>query len=882
MTSHLPTGTVTWLLTDIEGSTRLLGQLGERYAEILEAHQRLLREVFVARGGLERHTEGDSFFVVFRSAPEAVTAAIEGQRALAAHPWPEDGVVRVRMGVHTGEGVLGGDDYVGLDVHRAARIAAAGHGGQILISSATQALVEQALPADTSLKDLGEHRLKDLPHPEHLFQVTTGGLPSEFPTIRSLDARPGNLPSQLTSFIGRGKEIEEIKDLLSGTRLVTLTGPGGTGKTRLSLQVATELLPAFQDGAYFVRLSPITDPTLVTPTIAETLEVRDNPERSPLEDLIEHLRGKEILLLLDNFEQVLPAASEVGELLGATDGLKVLATSREALGVGGEQEYPVPTLELPDPMHLPPLENLTQYEAVRLFIDRAAAVQPGFAVTNDNAPAVAEICARLDGLPLALELAAARVKILSPDAILQRLEHRLALLASGPRDLEAHHKTLRDTIAWSYDLLDGPERRFFARLSVFVGGFTLEAAERVASPVGEVGIEALDGVASLVNKSLIRQMSTDHPDPRYLMLETIREYAMEQIDGDPEEADEIRRRHAAFFRELTEKAEPELTGPNSATWLDTLEQEHNNLRAALEWSATGGRLETALRMGGALWRFWLMRGHLREARDRLTALLGLPETRDHPDARAKALEGAGGITYWMADWDAALKSYEETLAIRRELGDPTGIAEALYNLSFSYAVPPEPRRDIAKAAELLEQSLALFRESGDRGGESRVLWGLAVNHLQAGNPGRAKETSLESLAMHRDLGDRFSEGWSLHQLALISLGLGEMEEAREFAEEGLKIFADAGDLSGIALSVADFGGIAVGQGNLVRGARLFGAANAIEAEAGTGLVANAEETDVWLEKQWQAVAGPEWATVRDEGAALSVDEAVAYAFKRED
>ncbi|HEX5949279.1 MAG TPA: adenylate/guanylate cyclase domain-containing protein, partial [Actinomycetota bacterium] len=514
----LPTGTVTFLFSDIEGSTRLLDSLGDRYPGVLETHQRILREAFRARGGTDVSTEGDSFFVVFRSATQAVAAAVEAQRRIADQGWPEGAVVKVRMGIHTGEGILGGDNYVGVDLHRAARIAAAGHGGQVVVSEATRALVEPAPPEGVTFRDLGEHRLRDLPNTERLAQAVAEGLAAEFPALRSMDARPNNLPVQLTSFVGRRRELDEVEETIRGTRLLTLTGPGGTGKTRLALQAAVELLPDYEDGVFFVALAPITERALVLPAVAQALGLPESTKGSTGEALVDHLRGKRLLLVTDNFEQILDAASDVGMLLSSTEDVSVLATSREPLGLAGEREYPVPPLALPDPAHVSSVEGLSQYEAVSLFVERATAVQPGFRVTNENAPAVAEVCARLDGLPLAIELAAARVKILSPQAMLARLGRALPLLAGGSRDLPQRQRTLRDAIAWSFDLLDEAERRLFARLAVFVGGFSLEAAEAVADPAGELGLDAFDGVASLANKSLLRQMVTGPEEPRFFML----------------------------------------------------------------------------------------------------------------------------------------------------------------------------------------------------------------------------------------------------------------------------------------------------------------------------------------------------------------------------
>ncbi|HEY6056813.1 MAG TPA: adenylate/guanylate cyclase domain-containing protein, partial [Candidatus Limnocylindrales bacterium] len=454
----LPTGTLTFLFTDIEGSTRLVAALGERFGPLLERHQALLRAAFDARGGVEVATEGDSFFVVFASAGAAVVAAAAAQRALAAEHWPA-GVegVRVRMGLHTGEGRLGGDNYVGLDVHRAARIGAAAHGGQVLLSDVTRALAAESLPDDLVLRDLGEHRLKDLERPERLVQLVVRGLPEEFPPPRTLEA-PTNLPAQVTSFVGRAREVEEIEALVRRSRLVTLVGPGGTGKTRLSLRVAERLRQEFAAGAFFVDLSPLIDPALIAATIAHALGVREEPSRPLVQSLEGHLRDLRLLLVLDNFEQVTRGAALVGDLMRAAPGLAVLVTSRVVLHVTGEQEYPVAPLRLPDTDRLPPLGMLTGIDSIALFSVRAQAVWPDFVVDAENAAAVAAICARLDGLPLAIELAAARIKLMAPQAILSRLEKRLAILTSTAGDLPERQRSLRGAIEWSHDLLDPTER----------------------------------------------------------------------------------------------------------------------------------------------------------------------------------------------------------------------------------------------------------------------------------------------------------------------------------------------------------------------------------------------------------------------------------------
>jgi len=872
--SDLPTGTVTFLFTDIEGSTRILDVLGDRYPAVLEAHQRILRDVFRARGGIDVSTEGDSFFVVFRSAPQAVAAAVEAQRAIASHDWPEGASVRVRMGVHTGEGVLGGDNYVGVDLHRAARIAAAGHGGQIVVSDPTRALVEPSAPEGVTFRDLGEHRLRDLANPERLAQAVAEGLSEEFPALRSMDARPNNLPVQLTTFIGRRRELEEVKAGVRGARLFTLTGPGGTGKTRLALRAATELLPELEDGVYFVALAPIKDPGLVVPKVAETLGLVEQGDRSPQEALIDHLGQREVLLVLDNFEQVIEGAGGIGQLLTMTERVRVLATSRQPLGLSGEREYPVPPLALPDVGHLPSLAALSQYEAVQLFLDRATAVRPGFVVTNENAPAVAEICARLDGLPLAIELAAARSKILTPEAMLARLDRALPLLATGSRDLPQRQRTLRDAIAWSYDLLEEPERRLFTRLAAFVGGFSLEAADAVANPGGELGFDAFDGVASLTNKSLLRQVVTGPEEPRFFMLETIREYAGERLDAEPD-AGEVRRRHARYFLDLAQRARPELTGPDQVRWLGSLEAEHDNFRSALTWSAEH-ELDTALRMGGALWRFWQFRGHLREAAERLEKVLERPGPWD-PDARAAALEGAGGVRYWMGDFEQALRWYGECLEIREQLGDPRDIAEAKYNLAFGYGIAPGPTQDLKEAARLLDEALALFQELGDPEGTARATWGLATMAYGSENWDRVADLGGASVEMFRRLDNPFGLAWALHLEGLALAVLGRPDEAEVPLREAMGIFLPSDDRSALALLLADLSILADSRGELQQALRLAGAAESVEEEIGTGLLGSDTTVSKVLRKLKARLPADEAEPFLAEGRRMSVDEAVAFA-----
>ncbi len=823
----LPTGTVTFLFTDIEGSTRLVQSLGAGWTAVLERHHALLREAIAIGEGTEVSTEGDAFFAVFPSAQRAVAAACSAQRALAAEPWPEDATIRVRMGLHTGEGRLGGDSYVGLDVHRAARVAAAGHGGQVLISEATQALAAGDLPAGVGLSDLGQHRLKDLSRPEHLWQLTIEGLPADFPPPRSLDATPNNLPLQLTSFLGRRREVQQVLGLLADHRLVTLTGPGGTGKTRLALQVAAEAAELFADGVYFVALEPISNPDLFVPTMAQALAMPD-PGSASLQRLAEHLGNRAYLLVLDNFEQVDAAAPQVGDLLALAPRTAVLATSRSPLRVYGEREYPVPPLEVPDPRHLPDLERFTQFESVALFTERAVAVRPDFAVDNDNAPAVAEICVRLDGLPLAIELAAARVRVLSPQAILDRLNDRFALLSSGARDLPERQQTLRGAIAWSHDLLEESDRRAFARLSVFAGGASLEQIEEVCFEPDERA-QALDVVASLVDKSLLREESMSD-EPRFRMLESIRQFAAEQLAAGGE-AETLRERHAAAIVAFTERAAAEVLGADSRDWLDRYELERDNIRAAMRWALDGPHTETALRLLTACWRYWQIRGYLTEARSLAEQALALQDATAFPGPREQALEAAGGIAYWQGDADAARVWYQETLDLARARHDDRAEANALYNMTFTYVWQPEAQ---AEARQVAQESLAVNQRLNDRQGIGRALWAIASTYYFESDLNEAQRINGEALDVFREVGDQFMIGWTLYMRGLISLR-DDLQAARTDLTEAYGIFRSTDDVTGYALVFDAFAAIAHLGGDDVAAARLAGYATATERLAGSGL-----------------------------------------------
>ena len=813
----LPSGTVTFLFTDVEGSTRLLQSLGEEaYAEALAEHRHAIREACSRYDGVEVDTQGDAFLFAFPTAPGALAAAGEMTEALSS------GQIQVRAGLHTGTPLLTEEGYVGGDVHRAARIAAAGHGGQVLVSSSTAQLVE------LELTDLGEHRLKDLFAAERIFQLGGGA----FPALKSLYRT--NLPVPATAFLGRESELVEVLSLLSreDTRLLTLTGPGGTGKTRLALQAAAEACDSFPDGIWWVPLAPLRDPTLVLETAAQVVGSKNG--------LAEYIADKEMLLLFDNFEQVVEAAHGIASLLSYCPKLDILVTSREPLHITGEQEYPVPPL--------------VHEEGVGFFLARARAVRPDFAPDE----VVSEICARLDDLPLALELAAARVKALSTAQILERLEQRLPLLTGGARDLPERQRTLRATIEWSYDLLTAEEQRPFARLAVFRGGCTLEAAEEVAEA-------DLDVLQSLVDKSLLR-----HSNERYWMLETIREYAGEQLGGS-DEGEELRRRHAEHFLALAEQAEPHL-GRNPEEWLERLETEHDNLRAALDWLEASGDSQLALRLAGALVGFWET-GHLTEGSHRLENLLAGDERST--GARAKALDGAALMARQSGDSSTARLRAEEALALHRELGDAWGTANSGVMLGLAVA----DESDFSRARQLFDDSVTLFRDADD---EDNALWTtrlLAWAYEELGDGERARAMYEDNLDRARALGNKQVEGQTLTDLAARALEQGRARDAVSLMKDALRIDRDRGVPLQTAYDLLRFArALALAGGAQADAARLLSKADALLEEIGAGLLPFfgrvSEEALTATRAQLDDDA---FAEAWEEGQALTLDEAVALA-----
>jgi len=816
--SDLPTGTVTFLFTDVEGSTRLLHSLGaEVYADALAEHRRVIREACSAEGGVEVDTQGDAFFFAFPTAPGATAAASVFTERLASGP------ISVRVGLHTGTPLLTEEGYVGGDVHRAARIAACGHGGQVLVSSSTAPLVE------LELIDLGEHRLKDLSAPERVYQLGDG----DFPALKSLYRT--NLPIPATPFLGRERELEDVVELLSadGARLLTLTGPGGTGKTRLALQAAALASDAYPDGVWWIPLAPLRDPALVLATAAQTLGSKNG--------LAEHIHDKAMLCLFDNFEQVVEAAPDLGALVSVCPNLDVLVTSRERLRVSGEQTYPVPPL--------------AESDGEALFLTRARAVDPAFAPSE----AVRELCVRLDELPLAIELAAARTAVFSPEQLLEKLSQRLDLL-KGERDADPRQQTLRATIEWSYDLLPEDEQRLFARLSVFSGGCTYEAAEEIA------GADP-DTLQSLLDKSLLRKRDSK-VGPRYWMLETIREYGNERLEMSGE-ADELRRRHAEYFLDVAVEAEPHLA--TGGTWLERLDAEMDNLRSALDF-ATRTEPQRALRAAAALHEFWFMRGHIVEAQAQLENALAVDTEPTAARCRALIAASAAGIN---AGDDSAVRArLDEALSIANALGDAHLGALVRYGEAWLLM----DKGEWSVALEILEDLVPTLRELGDWDIAIRANRSRAWMYEELGDRTRfwaLTEQNLEHARMH---GHRRIEARSLGALAERAAIEGRFDDARDLLVQSLRIDRELGNVPFVSLDLVRFAVIHTRDGSPQVAARLIARAvdvfHAIEFSLEQWMTREVDEATAAVRVQLDDAA---FADAWDEGANLSLDEAIALA-----
>ncbi len=806
--ARMPSGIVTFLFTDIEGSTRRWEQEPVAMGTAIARHDSLMRQAIETHSGYVFKTVGDAFCAVFATAADGLATALQAQRALAAEPWGEIGPLRVRMALHTGAAEERDADYFGPPVNRVARLLATGFGGQVLLSRATSDLVREALPDGAHLVELGSHRLKDLARPERIFQLVVPDLPDAFPPLKSLDSRPNNLPVQPTPLIGRENEVSEATGLLESdtVRLLTLTGPGGVGKTRLGLQVAAELVEVFPDGVWFVDLAALQEPGLVIDAIARSVGVREEGGQHLRERLAEALRDERVLLVLDNFEQVIVAAPEVATLLATCPRLKALVTSRVPLRVRGERELQVQPLEVPDSTRLPPLADLADVPAIRLFAERAQAVKPGFALDEANAQAVAAICARLDGLPLALELAAARSRLLSPEALLARLERPLPQLTRGDRDLPERQKTLRAAIAWSYDLLEPAVQALFRRLAVFAGDWTLDAAETVVPAAGALDIDVLDGLEELAEHSLVRHGEDGRDSPRFTMLAILREYALEELEASGEEV-ATRQAHADFYLSLAEEANPEFTGPDQGTWLDRLEAEHGNFRDAIEWLLAQGKSETVLLLGWLLWLFWARRGHLREGGKWLER--GINASGDvAPKPRARALVDLGNISLDLHEYERARTFYEQSLPILRDLGERRDLAVVMSGLGRV----AELRGELADARMRYEECLVIFRELQDDMAVAFTLDELGDIAAAEEDYPQARAFHEEALAIVQPLGDPANIGHTIRRLGLIACLEGDHPTARRHLEQCESLFDAGQDKGGMAATLHTQGVVAMREG----------------------------------------------------------------------
>lgn len=810
-----PTGTLTILLTDVEGSTKLWEEHAESMRAAIGRHHKLVLGAIERHGGYRPpdQGEGDSVFAVFSDASVALGCVLELQRSLATEAWPPGADLRVRAALHSGSLDLRDErNYAGPTLNRGARLRAIAHGGQTVLSDATRALVGSALPPDTTLRDLGMHRLKDLSVPERVFQLCHPELIVDFAALRSLDARPHNLPVQLTRFIGREGEIVEVCALLAHNRLLTLAGAGGCGKTRLALQVAAHVLDEYPDGVWLAELAAVSDAEVVPRTVAAAVRVREEQGRPIADTLADHLAPTTTLLVLDNCEHVIAAAAGLVErLLTACPRLTVLATSREPLALRGEGLWTVHPLSTPDPGERATLEQLGESESIQLFLDRATSSDPSFALTDPNAASVAAICRRLEGIPLALELAAARLRTLSVVQIEELLGDRFRLLGQGSRTALPQHRALRATLDWSHDLLSEPERIVFRRLSGFAGGFTLAAAEAVCAGSGIEREEVLDLVSQLVLKSLALS-HRDVGSARYRMLETMREFSLEKLQEAGEEG-AIRDSQLAWAVGLAEHAEPALEGPEQAACLERLYAELDNFRNAFAWSVITEEAELSLRLGSALHEFWVVRADWSEGRDWLERALVLPGQVD-PVVRMKALYAAGVLADALSDYSASDECFGESLAIARAIDDRRGIAVALMGL----AQEAERVGEHARARPLLQESVAILRDLGDEPSLARSLGGLAwlENDYR-----KARKLWTAELAIRRRLANRESVGWTVLMVGACAQGEGDYPAARASYRECLEIARELGYKRMIARALTQFGEVALLEGDLAEARKVL-------------------------------------------------------------
>jgi len=923
---NFPTGTVAFLFTDIEGSTKLAQQYPDAMPALLARHHEILNRAIESHNGFVFQIVGDAFCAAFHFASDALNAAMNAQRYLHNETW-RPAPIKVRMGINSGVAQLNDNkQYSGYStLALTQRIMSAGHGGQILLSQSMFDLIKDRLPEKAELRDMGERRLKDILRPEHLYQLTVPDLQSEFAPLNTLESINHNLPAQLTSFIGREKEIDEIKKLVATNRMVTLTGSGGAGKTRLSLQVGAECLNEFSNGVWLAELAPVTDPALVPQTLLSIFNLHEDSHRTALEVLIDQLRAKTLLLILDNCEHLIEACAQISEdLLHACAKLKILASSREALGIAGEAAYRVPSLNTPDPEHLPSLDQLEKVDSIRLFIERAATAKPDFILTKGNASFVAQICFRLDGIPLALELAASRAKVLSPEQIAARLDDRFRLLTGGSRTALPRQQTLRALIDWSYSLLTEQEKTLFRRLACFVGGWTLEAAESVCADVEQDGIlphDILDLLTRLVDKSLVATEEV-MGETRYHRLETIRQYSREKF-FETNEVESIRNWHLGFFVRFAEQVDENLKGRDQVLWHKRMSEEQDNLRAALEWGLSRNP-DSALRIAGAANLFWTAGGYSAEGfrwtQKALEQVEKIPVPKDITAeqrlvARARALRGLTRLYLSLGDNANAKRVAEESVALYRQSSDRRGLAFALvvlaYPLEFlgerfqaeavlheSYAIARaegdvyvtcrslnrlarvimDLHHDLDLSQRYTEESLRLAREAGLRSQEAEAseVFGLIAIHKN--DYDEARSHFKESLSAYQEIGATFNVVLEKSNLAHLERKFGNYADALEYYRETIVAFRDIGQTGAVLHQLECFGFIALAQDQNERALQLFAASSALREQAGRPMT---PDEQIYFDEQLRGLREKmdsiKFDSVWSKGHAMMMEQAIELA-----